>query len=109
MKAFMTMPGLLLQKPSRKSKSKEHSEALERRLLLWKNGNIEELLQEMKEIQNKLEKTNKRSADQTAKSFAKLVFEGKLKSALRLLSTECKPLEASDEVLTTLKSKHPHD
>ena len=102
------MPGLLLQKPGRKSKSKEHAQALERRLQLWSDGKIEELLRELAEIQGKLEKSgNKKDADQTAKSFAKLVFEGKMKSALRLLTTESKPLEASKEVLDTLRSKHP--
>ena len=34
---------LLLQKPSRTSKSKDHTKHLERRLQLWKNGEIEKL------------------------------------------------------------------
>ena len=34
--AIMVMPALLLQKPSKSSKSKDHGAALERRLLLWK-------------------------------------------------------------------------
>ena len=37
-KAIMVMSNLLLQKPSRNSKSKDHLEAMERRLHLWKEG-----------------------------------------------------------------------
>ena len=43
-KAIMVMPSLLLQKPFRNSKSKDHLEALERRLQLWKEGELTELL-----------------------------------------------------------------
>ena len=46
LKALMVMPCLLLQKPSKTSKAKDHLLALERRLLLWKNGDIEELVHE---------------------------------------------------------------
>ena len=34
MKVFMILPNLMLQKPSAKSKAKEHSECLERRMRL---------------------------------------------------------------------------
>ena len=47
------MPVLLLQKPSKSSKSKDHH-ALERRLNLWEEGKIEELLYEGQTIQEKL-------------------------------------------------------
>ena len=36
LKAFMVLPTLILQKPSATSKCKEHSEAIEGRLALWK-------------------------------------------------------------------------
>ena len=51
LKAIHAMPVLLLQKPSRKSKARDHFIALERRLKLWDEGNINELLEESKEIQ----------------------------------------------------------
>ena len=50
-KAIMAMPNLLLQKPSRNSKSKDHLGALERRLHLWKEGELAELLVEGETIQ----------------------------------------------------------
>ena len=39
-KANLVMSSLLLQKPSQESKSKEHLEALEPRMDLWKSGEI---------------------------------------------------------------------
>ena len=41
LKAFMVLPTLILQKPSATSKSKEHGEAIKRRLALWKQGEID--------------------------------------------------------------------
>ena len=41
--ASHVMPSLLLQKPSTTSKVKYHLKALERRIDLWINGNIDEL------------------------------------------------------------------
>ena len=36
LKAFMVLPSVILQKPSATSKTKEHSVAIERRLVLWR-------------------------------------------------------------------------
>ena len=58
----MIMPNLLLQKPSKTSKSKEHKLSLERRLYLRKNGEFEELLFESKTIQKLLTSIQKPSA-----------------------------------------------
>ena len=51
---IMVMPSLLLQKPSKTSKAKDHSEALVRRLRLWRQGDISELVREGETIQNQL-------------------------------------------------------
>ena len=50
-KAIMVMPGLLLQKPSRKSKWKDHLTSLENRIKLWHAGEIMALLKEAETIQ----------------------------------------------------------
>ena len=47
LKALMILPSLMLQKPSARSKSKEHLECLIRRLELWKKGDINEILREV--------------------------------------------------------------
>ena len=53
-KAVHVMPALLLQKPSKSSKSKDHHADLERRLKLWEEGKIEELLYEGQTIQERM-------------------------------------------------------
>ena len=54
LKALMIMPSLLLQKPSKTSKAKDHTDALKRRILLWKEGDIENLVLEAETIQGQL-------------------------------------------------------
>ena len=50
----MVMPQLLLQRPHGSSKLKEHISCLERRMKLWKEGKLDELVQEVTAIQNRL-------------------------------------------------------
>ena len=40
------MPSLLLQKPSKESKAKDHVKALDRRMILWPSGDLIELTNE---------------------------------------------------------------
>ena len=54
LKAVMIMPHLLLQKPCKDSKAKDHTKALERRLKLWTDGHLAELLKEGETIQSSL-------------------------------------------------------
>ena len=54
MKTVTIMPSLLLQKPSKESKSKDHPKALERRMELWQSSDLLELLQESLKIQRNL-------------------------------------------------------
>ena len=54
LKALMIMPCLLLQKTFLNSKSKENSETLKRKLWLWKNGQLDQLMFEGKTIQDKI-------------------------------------------------------
>ena len=49
LKTIHVMPVLLLQKPSKNSKSKDHLVSLEMRLKLWEEGDITNLLQFRKE------------------------------------------------------------
>ena len=52
------MPALLLEKPSTKSKVKDHVKHLEKWLTLWQEGNLLELLAEGATIQECLTSTN---------------------------------------------------
>ena len=66
-KAIMIMPSLLLQKPSKNSKSRDHLKALERRMDLWISG---EILHEGEAIQKDLRPSNTTStAAKISKKF----------------------------------------
>lgn len=54
LKAAMILPALLLQKPHARSRTKEHTKHLERRLNLWKDGDLVSLLDEGQAIQSRL-------------------------------------------------------
>ena len=80
------MPSLLLQKPSRISKAKDHLEALERRIDLWSNGNIDELLFENETIQWRLHHINTpKSIGELSKKFALLMEKGNVSGALKII------------------------
>jgi len=91
-KAALTLCSLTLQKPSRNSKEKHHVKCLERRLQLWAEGNLHELMLEGRAIQQRPCNGCKQQDDKTlsegrfANSFAKLMFAGNTKAALNLLS-----------------------
>ena len=86
MRAAMVMPALLLQKPHPRSKAKDHVLSLERCLNLWSNGNVKELLDEAYTIQRRLTQTKPKQQDDSARTFAKLMMEGKVRAALRIVT-----------------------
>ena len=87
MKATTLMQILLLQKPSRTSKSKDHVAHLQRRMELWLYGDIQALLDEGKCIQRRLGKvTSPSNNDNIARIFRDLMLQGKVQGALRYLS-----------------------
>ena len=85
LKAAFVLLALALQKPSQKSKARHHQECLAKRLALWKDGKISELLREGRSIQKRLVRSHQKKKDSPhkAKIFAKLVMEGQINSALR--------------------------
>lgn len=132
--ALMVMPLLLLQKPCKEYSHRLRTKCLERRLEAWTEGRFDDLLLECRTIQNVLrsrrhprhptheEHMNTGNEKVDARTFARLVHGGKMKSALRLLSpngrgrvldlNEVVPPSSAEEnnhmtVLDVLKSKHP--
>ena len=118
-KAIMSMPALILQKPYPKSRDKENTAHLLRRLQLWYKGDIDALLTEGRSIQklykDKLKRTtNNNTADERrARTFAHLMMQGKVKAALRMLSQDSNdagsggPLPLTKDILDILRQKHP--
>lgn len=118
LKAAMVMPALLLQRPHLSSKPKENAKCVERRLGLWRGGNITELINEGRSIQFRLSplRINKNSDDgKKAFTFAQMMRNGNVSSALRQLSDVHKggplspdmPCGDQESVRDVLLSKHP--
>ena len=120
MKAALIMPGLLLQYPHDTSTTKENVSCLDRRLQLWSEGSIANLLSEGKLIQSRLRRFSPNSGshndDHHATVFANLVMQGKISDAIRYLDSSSKGgiLHPNDScgqdglsVLDCLRSKHP--
>ena len=121
LKAATVLPILLLQKPSRTSKSKEHISCLQRRLVTWLEGDLQELLSEGRAIQSRLRNANpsRKHDDAIARTFAKLMSRGKTKAALRPIAKKITgtPLRLDDvidtgasgkkQVQDVMISKHP--
>ena len=69
---------------SSRSKAKDHAE---HRMKLWSEGNLDYLVHEGRIIQRQLtqtQQTQHKNDDQTARLFAKLLMEDKVREALRL-------------------------
>ena len=111
LKSLMIFPSLMLQKTNAKLKSSENKECLARRLDMWKENKISELLFECKEIQRRLTKEyeNYNKQQNIARRFSNMMKNGKVNSALNLLSdTGFKGiLPLDDSTFQILQSKHP--
>ena len=110
-KAIMVMLGLRLQKPSQKSKSKDHLKSLENRMKLSHTGEIMELLKEAEAIQKDLRVSNKPSIIvEISKKFTREMRNGNINSAMELLADDMQngipPL--TDQILHHIKQEHPH-
>ena len=101
--AAMTMPSLLLQKPHRSSKVKEHIHCLECRLKLWTEGDLDGLLREGCTIQRRLPNLPRdpKLDQQLARSFAKQGKSG--------LHTQGDPLEMAMYTIGILPLIHRLD
>lgn len=106
-KLLMIIGPLLLQKPSKRSKTKDHVRYLEKRLNLWKMGDIFTLMKECRAIQQRLVKSKQRH-EQIEKVFTRLMLKGNVSGALKWISSCNTSILMSDEkVIEELKSKHP--
>ena len=111
LKAIMIMPALLLQKPSKESKAKDHKDGLTRRLVLWEKGDLKSLFFEAATIQNMLNrsKNTKASTAQISKKFVKKMQSGNINGAIKLLSNNMENgvLPLNEDTLDLLYKKHP--
>ena len=107
----MVIPVLILQRTSNKCITPETKSHVGRRLNLWKNKDVEGLLNETRTIQKKLPQRQKpQTTEEKTKIFAKLVLEGKANAAIPPLDgdTSGGVLPLSADVIETLRQKHPN-
>ena len=103
LKALMIMPGLLIQKDSLNSKSKENSFTLKRRLSLLCLG--------WKVIQDRVQNNGRVATNKNKKAltFSRLLEEGKVNKAIQILEKANKGgiLPLSGQTFEILQQKHP--
>ena len=99
----MIIPALLPLKCGPRMKTSKMKRSVERQIDMWKNAQIEELLKERKALQLRAAKPCGNDTDNMAHRFANMVFQGKIKDALRLLSN-IPPLHQKCSWMTTRPS-----
>ena len=105
MKAIVVYQILLSQKPCKSSRSKDHVRHLQRRLTLWQNGDIEELLSEGRCIQSHLSNHKNSTKNNIARVFSNLMFQGKVRNAINLLSrNSCQGILNPDDTTEEIDS-----
>ena len=110
LKAINVIPPLLFQKPSKDSKSKDYSLSLERRLKLFEEGNVSNLLHEGETIQDRMKISGKgMNIEKISWKFKKMMSKGNVNRALKLLMENMsnRILPLNDKTLKMLKQKHP--
>ena len=109
MKALMVIGPLLLQKPSKSSKNKEHISHLKDRLTKWKCGNLTDILNEGNAIQKRLLQGNITPL-QHEKVFVRLMLQGKVGAALKWISASRTGVhDITPDTVTKLRDKHPQN
>ena len=79
-----------------------------KRLASWKEGKLAELANEVEHIQKRLPAIAIRDSEHCSRIFARLVLQGKMNAALRLLSSVPAGIaEPTQQVLQKLQDKHP--
>ena len=115
LKSAMTLPSLMLQKPHAKSKTHDHISCLRRRLSLWEKGDILNLLKEGRALQKSLARSQppkRDTADDTsaARKFSRMMMEGRVRAALKLLSDNSNTgLLSLDETIDDTSGKTVRD
>ena len=111
MTKLMIIPQLLLQKQHKHSTRTENIKCLEWRILLWKEGKLDQLRREAATLNDRFARkyrTKKENGNESAK-FAKLMEKGKVGPSLRLLQENNSRgiLPLTHTTKAALQEKHP--
>ena len=101
---------LMLQKPSPNSKAKENTKYLGTRLQRWKDGKLDSIIGEVREIQKRVKRSDSQISESRSKAFCRLMFVGKVGQALKFLdnNSDIKGVhKLNRQVKGVLAEKHP--
>ena len=108
---YFIFPKFFFQKTHRKAKTRDNVKAVTRRVELWQNNRLDELLEEARAIQNRLPRLHpsKKPDGDKARNFANKMRHGKVSPALRALDDGQSGgvLPLNKETIDLLKEKHP--
>ena len=76
---------IMLQKPSKKSKAKDHAKYLIQRLEKWAQGDLAQLLNECDEIQSRLAKAKAKKDESRKKAFCRLMLASRINQACKFI------------------------
>ena len=103
---------LMLQKPSSKSKARDHTKYLEKRLKQWKDGDLDSILSENREIQRLLKESQDKKQESKLKAFCRLMLVGKMSQAAKFVDSnnDTRGVHSlSDQIKQLLEEKHPKE
>ena len=101
---------IMLQKPSKKSKAKTNEQYLQKRMNWWRQGDIDSIMSECREIQKRLKKNLDQKKEAKEKAFCRLMLLGKVGQAMKFINSEDPTNgvhEMTDEIKQILQEKHP--
>ena len=78
LKVYITLPLLFLQGPTRNNKARDHTKKIDKQLLTWKGGKINDLIKEGRIIQERIKSSCQRASKDYAKIFGNLMMQGKV-------------------------------
>jgi len=112
LKSVALMEHLLLQKTKQKSTTKENAACLERRLKMWDAGEISELFNEARAIQERRNVAARQQLpeEELARIFGKMIFEGRINAAISFLDTQARKggvQTLTDAIRKVLEDLHP--
>ena len=76
----------MLQKPSAKSKPKDHTKYLTSRLERWTKGDLVSLMKETKEIQKRMTSSLTKKEESRERAFLRLMMFGKVGQAAKFIN-----------------------
>ena len=101
----------MLQKPSRKSKAKDHAKYLATQLEKWSSGDLDALMAQCREIQKWLSQKRNQQQESKRKAFVRLMLVGKVKQALGFINNDSDVTGIhmpTEEIKQILNLKHPN-